>query len=699
MLDGDPAFHPPFLKSLIKIAHLSEELSDLPIAFQSIQNAIEHGEQLLENDPAQWEKAFGAILMMRGQLYEKISMSEKALADYDRCLTLYEESTLAQNLDNPSQLFLHKNEVAHMTMCRANMLADLSRYEESAKAFETAAGIYSEALLLASGNEKDEGVVRYSISILQLNHANMLIAQNKYEEAIAIHEQAIETLLDHYRKEPEVLPNVHTAHRKIINLFLSLNKHDEALQWMERHKILLEKNVDEGHLEYQMDLASLLYREAASLSKLDQSEKAQKLFLRALGLFRLLADEDETNRAAHTAKMHWAETLDRLAREFARHGHFSDAFDLFQNTIETILKRFSESPRQFIFDLILAYSYYLTLLSDILNDADTTISPAARQGGLELAVKESQKSLEYATHYLETLTEDDAIRALLRTKIASFFFLRGSFLSLAKKWPEAELAYSSAAQHWESLRNELEQKRFEQEYYEREARAQQQAGERAGMTVIEVPGALPPELFFERLSFFSNELRQTYQHWTEVLLQRERPLEACAVFEKELALSRKMATHKAYQPHRFLVVSLLNFTRNMESHLSAGKTQELFEEARDWICERFKATDLADDDFVLCKFAHLDFALFLKRKGEEQAALSILSQFATLLENCVIFPSCTVWIFACRTWDDPQLLEHGIEIEGAKTLQLRLLERHPDFVHDQELQEYGQSLQSSEKIE
>jgi tetratricopeptide (TPR) repeat protein len=373
--DGETVIQPYFIQTLLKLTRLYDQENKIDNAFETIRSAIRTVKKLIDGGIEQARMMYTTLYLHHGMLYEKIHDSTSALAEFDRCRDVYVEIFRNQEEGEhhwgTTESYVFRTGLANVLMCRGNMFADLERYAEAELAFEESVWQYQKAAEMRPPEDTDETLIPYSIGVVQLNHANLLVIQGKFEEAIVLKEQALIALKRRMEAGyDEIIPNYLAACRKLVGIRLKQDEHVKAFELMDEVIATLEKVVDDGKLEYRVDLAMSYRQRSIQRDELKDYKSALADSMKALRIFRTLADDDRDISDVHLSKVQWSELLHQIAVIRIKEDKYDEAFDFLNNEITDVVRFYEEGNDFAVIDLMLGYTQYVNFVETFGNHLD-----------------------------------------------------------------------------------------------------------------------------------------------------------------------------------------------------------------------------------------------------------------------------------------------------------------------------------------
>ena len=683
--DGETAVQPMFIQALLKLARLYDQENSIDKAFETIRSAIRTVEKLIDGGVEQARMMYTTLHLHQGMLYEKMRDSASALDEFDRCRDVYVDIFRDQHW-GVAESYAFRTGLANVLMCRGNMLADLGRYAEAEQAFEESVWQYQQADEKRPPEDQDDTLIPYSIGVVQLNHANLLVIQGKIEEAIVLKEQAIAALKRRMEAGyDEIIPNYLAAYRKLIGIRQMQNELDQVFALMNDMIGTLEKVVDDGKLEFRFDLAISYRQRAIQRDELRDFHAALGDSMRALRIFRTIADDDRDISDVHLSKVQWSELLHQIAVIKVKQNENDEAFDFLQKEIDELFRFYKEGNGFAIIDLMLGYTQYFNFVETFGGHLEELKYPAE---AFALRVQDIQNCCRqgYAlSQQKQGEVAPDLIAKLFFMMKSAFFLKADGMLHRQLKNNEAACqAFESSLECWHTLLGGLEKLKAKDRY---------DAAEKGEpIPDWDIPGGAD-DPYQDRYIFYINELRETMQLAAKAYLACDKQEEAENLFEKENALSRELVQNGIPNADRFLVVSLTSHARNLDGEYPAKKTMQLYDEALQVLRNRFQGGDVVSEDFWMLKRVCKNYLDFLREKSLLDDACRISSDTLVLLESVQTFPSPDIWKEVCMILEIFVILDSPSgEIQDVYKRYRKLLRRHPEFKTDKDLKSYDRQL-------
>ena len=685
--DGDIGIQPLFVQTLLKLARLYDEEGDMDNAFETVRSAIGTVKKLIDGGVEQARMMFTTLYLHLGMLYEKVRDSESALAELDRCRDVYAEIFREQNW-SASESFIFRTGLANVLMCRGNMLADLKRYPEAEQAYEESVWQYQQTAEHGLPEDGDETLIPYSIAVVQLNHANLLLAQDKFEEAIALKTQALDALKRRMDAgHDEILPNFLAACRKLIGIRQWQNNTEEVFELMNGMIGILEKAVDDGKLEYRTDLALSYRQRSIQWDELRRYSETMEDSMRALRMFRTVADDDRDLSDVHVAKVQWSELLHQIAVSSVKLGNPEAAFNFLKKEIADVV-RFCEEGNDFVaVDLLLAYTQYINFAETLGLHLDELKYPEKK---FLLRLQEVQDrcrhGIELSQRKQNEPTKNLIAKLFFMMKTAFFYKAEGQLYRLLHDDEQACKSFETSIERWYQLLGGLENLKAKDRY---------DAAEK-GQPIPDwdIPGG-SDDPYQDRYIFYINELRETMQVGAKAYLACGRKKDAENLFVKENALTRELAQNGVENADRFLIVSITTHARTLAPHSPVKKTKKLWDEALRALQKRFESGDIVAEDFWVLKRVLKDYQDFLREKDLFEDASQIAENTTALLETVQTFPPPPLWMEVCMVLE-LHAMDGGspADVLNICKRHRKLLKRHPEFKTDKILKRYDRALKN-----
>ena len=683
---GETIIQPYYVQALLKLARLYDHENDINNAFETVRSAIRNIKKLIDDGVDQARMMFTTLYLHLGMLYEKTGNSEAALAEFNRCRDVYGEIFQEKNW-GASESYAFRTGLANVLMCRGNMLADLKRFAEAEQAFEESVWQYQEAAKNRPADDNDTTLIPYSIAVVQLNHANLLVVQDKYDEAVELKKKALKALKRRMDAGySEIMPNYLAAQQKLVSIRKTQGDTKQVLALLTNIIKVLEKSVDEGHLEYRIDLAMAYRQRSVQSDELDRVKASIDDAMKALRLFRTIADDDRDISDVHVAKVQWSELLHQIAVLTLKNSCKNDgAFEFLKNEIADLVRYYEEGNECVAPDLLLGYTQYFDFVETFGEHRENLNYPEDK-----FAVR-VQEVHTHCTHGIELSLQHQhktgknlIAKLFFMMKTAFFYKAEGVLYRLVKNDEASCKSFETSIEHWHILLGGLDNLK---------AKARYDAAEKGEpLPDWDIPGG-SDDPFQDRYIFYMNELRETMQQCAKSHLACGRVEQAESLYEKENALTRELANNGVPNADRFLIVSLCSHARNLEEKNPVEKTKLLFEEALQVLYKRFIGGDIVSEDFWVLRRLCRDYLGFLKEKDLRIDALRISDATMVILENVQTFPPPPLWMAVCVVLDmhnvDDKPTEQNL-MAGQRTR--RLLKRHPDFKSDKDLKRYDKAI-------
>ncbi|MDR2704209.1 MAG: hypothetical protein LBC02_00370 [Planctomycetaceae bacterium] len=714
--DGINELYPILIQALLKLTKLYEQLGDLPQAFESLRESIQIVRNLVADGESQAKIMLTTLYLQHGMLFEGRGNIAAALEEFERCRDVYYE-ILRQNEMPIAGNYALRIGLANVLMHRGNILTAMKRFDEAATSFDDSIQQYQYATEFRPEDNDDETFIPYSIGVVRLNQANMLVAQGKLEEALAIKEKALQTL--HQRLDAgydEILPNLISAYRRMISIIQMLGKQAKAFILINGLIKILESVVDDGKLEFRDELASVYRLRSALWEEQNDFPEAEKDAIRAMRLFRSIADEEADATNIHVAKIRWSELLEYIAILRTRQRRLGESITLFQNAIDDVVGLYNDGNKLVVFDVLLAYSQFANFVEVILkssNFSDEVMSdgnlpqsivqrlkrlsnvdpdhlpesvtqhePEDFQHWIDMAMDACAKGIELIRQQQGNSGEQN-INQFFCVKAAFFHKTRATFFILINKPEQACEEWAFAVEQWELLLLHLNKLKAQNKYFA--AEAGESDWNRSEEDLEE------PER--DRYAYYADELRRVLQHWANTCITLKRFTEAEHLFDREINLARDLIRQEISGADRCLTHSLINYAKVSGDIADTMKPILLFDEARQLIRERFRNNEMISNDYYMFRQVHVAYALFLAKQGKTDHAVELLNDYVKNIETIREFPPPEIWLELCQALDvyshwqtDP------LQLKTVYTLQRKLLAQHPEFNSNEQLREWDEQL-------
>jgi hypothetical protein len=715
--DGANELYPILIQALLKLTKLYEQLGNIPRAFESLRESIQIVRNLVADGESQAKIMLTTLYLQHGMLFESRGNIAAALEEFDRCRDIYYE------ILHPNEMPLAGNYalrigLANVLMHRGNILTTMKRYDEASSSFEDSVQQYQYATEFRPEDDDDETFIPYSIGVVRLNQANMLVAQGKLEEALVIKEKALLTL--HQRLEAgydEILPNLIAAYRRMIGILQILGKLEKAFILINGLIKILESVIDDGKLEFRDELASIYRLRCTLWEEQDDFSAAEKDAIRAMRLFRSIADEETNSMNIHLAKIRWSELLEHIAILRTRRHHLGEAITLFQNAIDDVVGLFNDGNELIMFDVLLAYSQFANFVEIILRSSNfseevmsdgnlpesivqrlkrlsnmdskhlpenvTQHEPEDFQHWIDMAMDACAKGIELIRKEQNNSKEQNKINQFFYVKAAFFHKTRAIFFVLMNEPEQACEEWAFAVEQWELLLLHLNKLKAQNKYFAAEA------GE-SDWNISEEDLEEPER---DRYAYYADELRQTLQYWANKCVTLKRFTEAEHLFNREINLARDLIRQEIPGADRCLTHSLINCAKVSGDIFDTMKPLLLFDEARKLIRERFRNGEMNSNDYSMFRNVHISYALFLFKHGKTNNITELLDDYAKDIETIREFPSPEIWLELCQVLDvHTSWQTDPIQLKTLRMQQQKLLAQYPEFNSNPQLRECHEQL-------
>ena len=675
---GDLELRSNLVHLLSKLTKLYEQVGDFFDAFETSTELIQLVQTLIEEGDDAAEALLTAFHLQRGMLFERVGDSKSALAEYDLCRDVYHRLNRGRQYGDPGEYFLQTG-LANVMMCRGNMLSDMKRFDDAKASFEEAIRSYQRSTEFRPETDDDETFVLYSIAVVQLNYANMLAAQGQLAEVIPLQETAIETL--HRRiadGHPEILPNLLSAYRKMVNIQRMRNDHPAMFLWTDKLIAITEKVVDDGELEYRNALADAYHLRSICFHEAEEYDKAISDNRKALRLFREIADEEVDSPEVDSAKVLWSNLLGQIALVLAGLGRIDEGIAEFQRAVDDMTALYDEGNVRAETDITLALTQFSDFLGEVLRKEIDKRETDEYKRWETLAQEIATRGLEFEGK--RNVAPSDGETDRNAPKLAFFHFRRGESFAVQGNVLRAMEEFTNAANEWEKAIHEVEQERLIAEYNAKEAVANNP--EYADKSPLpDLSGALP------RLIHFMSEFRQSLQAIARCLTGMRRFEEALEPLRRDGDVARRMLKIGGTGAE-LLILSLQSYAEGLERADRPEEAVEQFEEILALLRQRIEMGPINPIDLSLAKHCFCAYALFLAKHEKIDNANTLIHQLLDVLDSCVDFPPSGIWLDACRSLDVCGFWTEGDELVKIFEKQRELIARHPEFEMNNDLKEY-----------
>jgi len=682
---GELAIQHLCIQTLHRLARLYEQNGDIEKAFETIRSAIRIVKKLIAGGIDQARMMFTTLYLHLGMMYEKIHDSASALNEFDRCRDVFVEMSRDAKWGE-AESYIFRTGLANVQMCRGNMLADLKRYEEAEAAFEESVWQYQQAAEQKPPDDQDDTLIPYSIGVVQLNHANMLVVQDKYDEAVALKEQALVTLRRRMEAgHDEIIPNFLVAYRKLISIRQFQENTEQVLELMNNLIGILEGFVDDGKLEHRVDLALSYRQRSIQRDEIQDFENALKDAIRALQIFRMVADDDRDIPDVHISKIQWSELLHQIAVLYVKHDKSDEAFEFLHREIADAVRFYEEGNEFAAVDLLLAYTQYFNFAETFGNHiVELKYPPEKFALRVQTIQTYCRNGVELSQKKRDEKPKDLSARLFFMMKTAFFYKADGMLYRLLKENEPACGSFEKSIEHWYLLLEGLEKLKAKDRY---------DAAEKGEpVPDWDIPGGAD-DPYQDRYVYYMNELRETMQLNAKALLACRRIQESKKLFEKENSLTRELVQNGVQNADRFLIISLTSHARNLVEEYPLAKMKTLYEEALQVLKKRFDSGDIVAEDFWVLKRICKDYLDFLRGKELFGDAYCISEGASEILGRVQTFPPPDLWMETCMVLEmhvvDSNLPEEILDICRRHR---KLLKRHPEFKSHKNLKRYDRAL-------
>jgi hypothetical protein len=719
---------PLHLQSLYKLSKLYDRLGETGKAFAAVREAIRTADKIIASNTEEAQVILTSLYLHLGTLCERTHDADLALEAYNRCRDVYHDVMKITAGWDAAQTFMLRNGYANVLMCRGNVLAEMRKFKEAATAYQESVRAYQEASEIKPPDHDDQTLMPYSIGVVMLNHANMLTVMGLIGEAVEMQKQAMAMLqLRIAAGHHEVIPNMISAYRKMINIRSFQGNQQEASSCLDSMITLLEQAVDDGLFEFRTDLAAS-YRHRAILSEeREDYAAAEKNLLQSVNVFRNIADDDTDKPEVHFSKVQWSDALQHLAITLIRQQKILEAVETMHKAVADIVSFYHEGNEHVCIDVLLAYSQFVEMVDGLLRSssfsdralkepelpdeirqrlerlqtlgASESEPEQLPQGVTELSPDDFQRWLDEAFEYcdagsaLSLQKKDDhkrdlTARLFFEMKHVYFTKMHGALLHLAKRDAEASSFFETAAKGYLVLIESINNLKAKDKYYAAEN------GE--PVPDWDIPGSGSDDPYMDRFVYYANEYRQTMQFWAYSQLSLGNALEAEKLYEQENLFSWELVKRGVPNADRLLVNSLSARANSTAEQADFETVNSLYTQALELLRMRLSSGDTNWEDYFFSKNVHRSYALFLHHKDKTEIAQRVLGEFAGflagLIESVKDCPPAGLWLSICKMFDVNEVWCDTKQMKGIRKIQKRLLTQYPGYDSEPELRDYAETL-------
>ncbi|MDR1479453.1 MAG: tetratricopeptide repeat protein [Planctomycetaceae bacterium] len=720
------------IQALMNISRLADRFGNTRDAISYANEAIDTVVGIVTSGQPQIVPILTGLYQHRGMLLDKEGNHLAALDDFERARDIYRQSLRHGHLGSPAD-YVVRTGLANVLMCCANIYVNLERIAEAEVTYDEAVRIYQQAAEFRPVVDDDETFIPYSIGIIRLNYANMLIDQERFSEAITLQKQAVAELRSRYDDEhPEILPNLISAYRKMAGVQRSLLDFQAVFATLDKLVALLDSAIEQGNFEFRSELAMAFALRSVVHRELNKTDAAIGDIVRAMNLFRAISDDEIDVPETPWSKLQWGESLVEIARLYFAKGKFVEGFEFFRKQIDTPYPEDEVSNRSRLFDLLFGYSQYIEFVAKFSqNDSSKSLAKEELSSVIDGAIDIANRGIELVKKFdpalsevvksavidnnelrkfdlrneanqnneeaennsnnktadnktsKEKTTDDPIIRLFFFMKYTFFHQLRGF---LYQDIGEAELAisdYEVSFIGWMTLIADLDKLFLQRQYYVRELEAMRaMESERqfdgnyfeSMKSVVEMERRVPPTDFFEdRWRYYVSELRGMLQRWALLELSIGRVERAGVVYRLDVNLARDMVRRNTANADRFLVVSLLSYAKAMDVIGVVDESCQAFTEVLGLMLNRLSLSDCCLEDYEMFRHTMLAFSSFLSRNEHADQMRDLLEYYVNSLENFKLtLPDWQQWQELCSLPEIKSLPE------DFKQRVNNLLKKHPE---------------------
>jgi tetratricopeptide (TPR) repeat protein len=363
LIDDETDYTGYLIQTLMNISRLVDRFGNTRDAISYADEAINTIVNIVTNGHPQIMPILTGLYQHRGMLLDKSGNHTAALDDFERARDIYLQSLRRGHLGSPAD-YVVRTGLANTLMCCANIYAHMKRFKEAAAAYEEAIRVYQQAAEFRPVDDNDETFLPYSIGIIQLNYANMLIEQGQLEFALSLQDQSIKVLQSRYSKGHfEVLPNLVSAYRRMADVQRMLSDFPAVFATLEKLIELLEGAIDNGNFEFRGELAIVFALRSVLRKDMSDFDAAIEDTVRAMRIFRTISDDEIDTPETPWSKMQWGESLAEITRLYLAKGELEDGFEFFRKQIDVPYSEDDLKNRLRLFDILFGYSQYVEFVA------------------------------------------------------------------------------------------------------------------------------------------------------------------------------------------------------------------------------------------------------------------------------------------------------------------------------------------------
>ncbi|MDR1290621.1 MAG: tetratricopeptide repeat protein [Planctomycetaceae bacterium] len=392
------------IQMLMNISRLVDRFGNTRDAISYVNEAIDTIVGIITSGQPQILPILTGLYQHRGILLEKEGNHLAALDDFERARDIYRQSLRQGHLGSPAD-YVVRTGLANVLMCCANIYVNLRRTTDAEATYDEAVRMYQQAAEFRPVGDNDETFIPYSIGIIRLNYANMLVDQERFSEAITLQEQAIAELRGRYEKgHSEILPNLISAYRKMAGVQRSLLDFPAVFATLDELVKLLEAAIDHGDFEFRSELAMAFALRSVVHRELHETDAAIDNIVRAMHLFRAISEDDIEVPETPWSKLQWGESLAEIARLYFSKEKFVEGFDFFRKQIDIPYPEEEVNNRSRLFDLLFGYSQYVEFVAKFAqNNLNRALTKEKLRGVLDGAIDIANRGIELVLKFDPTI--------------------------------------------------------------------------------------------------------------------------------------------------------------------------------------------------------------------------------------------------------------------------------------------------------
>ncbi|MDR1924686.1 MAG: tetratricopeptide repeat protein [Planctomycetaceae bacterium] len=398
MPDDETDYTGFLIQALMNISKMQERLGNIHEAVVHVNEAIDTVVNLVTSGQPQVMPVLTTMYQHRGMLQEKANHLNEALDDFERARDIFRQSLRQGQLGTPGD-YVVRTGLANLLMCCANIYTDMHRFDDAELTYNEAIRVYQQASEFRPVGDEDETFIPYSIGVIRLNYANMLVARERYQDAINLQTQAISALKSRFIEgHPEILPNLVSAFRKMISTYRALDDYDKMFGIFYELIGLLEAAVDDGNFEYRSELAAVFMLKSIANKEIGNIDDAIEDSKRAMRIFRAIADDEIDMLDTPWSNLQWGETLTEIAQLYLLQNRQTEAFDYFRQQIDININNNDDNNRNRVFDILYGYSQYVEFVAKyIQNDTE----PKPIKDNLRQIAEDTIKIINKGLHLID----------------------------------------------------------------------------------------------------------------------------------------------------------------------------------------------------------------------------------------------------------------------------------------------------------